>query len=340
MMKKWSKSKQRLIAFLMGLSIIVLIVLSAEWFLSTQGQKPAYQISQIGGWVMMPHEKNRRMQSPQGHDFLMTTNADGLRSSLSTVKQSPRFRIAILGDSTVFGWGVNDEDSFPSQLETALASSFPSVEVLNAAQPGHSSTQAAEVFRHIVSAYQPDLSILFLPEHDHNRVLVSDREVLRGGDHWQSQLRVFLARRSALYSWLRHAIFPRAKSLWVFPDQEHSEPRVPRVSDSEREENILEMRSTAASWEGVVWIGLFPSHYDLDQERGAPPKSRFGSQWIKEIHQQHQIPFFELRNCCGPDGDALVFPYDRGHLNAQGCQVVAAAAAEKLHSYLSAQGMH
>ena len=143
MIKKWSKSKQRILAFAMGCTFVISIILCAEWYLSTQGQQPAYQISRIGGWVMMPHAKERRMKSPQGHDFLMTTNTDGLRSSLNAHKESNRFRIAILGDSTLFGWGVHDEDSFPAQLETFLSASFPSVEVLNAAQPGHSSTQAA-----------------------------------------------------------------------------------------------------------------------------------------------------------------------------------------------------
>ena len=143
MIKQWSKTKQRIIALAMGSTFAISIIFSAEWFLSTQGQQPAYQISQIGGWVMMPHAKERRMKSPQGHDFLMTTNPDGLRSTLNENKNPNRFRIAILGDSTLFGWGVDDMDSFPAQLEAFLSASFPSVEVLNAAQPGHSSTQAS-----------------------------------------------------------------------------------------------------------------------------------------------------------------------------------------------------
>ena len=136
MKKKWSKNKQRFVAFLMGTTVVIITICSFEYYLIAQGQRPAYQVSNIGGWVMMPNENNRRMRSHQGHDFQITTNKDGLRTSISPQK-SNAFRIAVLGDSTVFGWGVNDMETFSYQLQKALSEHIPSVEVLNAAQPGH-----------------------------------------------------------------------------------------------------------------------------------------------------------------------------------------------------------
>ena len=62
--------------------------------------------------------------------------------------------MALLGDSTVFGWGVDDGQT----VADGLAAALPGVEVLNAGQPGYSTVQAARLLE-VVAAWRPEASL-------------------------------------------------------------------------------------------------------------------------------------------------------------------------------------
>jgi hypothetical protein len=332
-----SSAGQRFAAIGFGMVAAFGMALVAEGALRSQGYEPAYRVETIGGWRLMPGLSKRRMRGNiDPHDFVLSTNGDGLRTDLSK-EQKHGVRIAVMGDSTVFSWGVDEGETFAEALAAGLRNvrpkGAPAPQILNAAQPGHSSTQAAELFEDAVGLYQPDLTVLFLPQHDQNLVLVSDREVLDGAKGPTAALRVTLAQKSMLYSWLRLRLFPHADALWVFPGQEHSEPRVPRVSDRERSENLDRIRTTASAWGGDVILGLFPLYPDLQQKRGEPPLPRAGEDWLQNEGKKDPR-ILDLRGCCGPDADSLVFPYDHGHLNAKGSKVAGLAAAEELRALL------
>tara|TARA_B110000037_G_scaffold84667_1_gene100479 strand:- start:335 stop:1315 length:981 start_codon:yes stop_codon:yes gene_type:complete len=88
-------------------------------------------------------------------------NERGLRSpEIPLEKAANERRVLILGDSTVYGVLVSDEDSFAGQLETQLQSIDPGIQVLNAGCPGYSSWQALQALKHRLMDYQPDLVII------------------------------------------------------------------------------------------------------------------------------------------------------------------------------------
>jgi lysophospholipase L1-like esterase len=64
-------------------------------------------------------------------------------------KKKPKgvWRIAALGDSTMFGWGIREEETFPAVLQRALNSGSDSreYEVLNFAVPGYNTAMEAEL---------------------------------------------------------------------------------------------------------------------------------------------------------------------------------------------------
>jgi lysophospholipase L1-like esterase len=72
------------------------------------------------------------------------------------------FRIALLGDSMTFGWGVRDDETFAARLEEKLRAARPADrwEVDNFAMIGFNTAQAAEAYLRDVAAYAPDLVLL------------------------------------------------------------------------------------------------------------------------------------------------------------------------------------
>lgn len=81
-------------------------------------------------------------------------NADGFRGPrLARVRTSGVGRIACVGDSHTFGWGVADDQTWPARLVQAVAP----IEVLNAGVHGHDAEQEARFLEREVLGWRPDL---------------------------------------------------------------------------------------------------------------------------------------------------------------------------------------
>ncbi len=89
-------------------------------------------------------------------------NSQGFRDrEYPLEKDAGTFRIAVLGDSIVWGHGLPVEDSFPEQLERLCAEQVDRrVEVLNFGVSGYSTRQEVELYRVKVSRYDPDLVVV------------------------------------------------------------------------------------------------------------------------------------------------------------------------------------
>lgn len=86
------------------------------------------------------------------------TNSRGWRDRERSVPRAAGVRrVAVLGDSTAWGWGVDQEQMFSALLERALG---PTVEVLNFAVPGYSTDQELAVLTSEVARYQVDVVLL------------------------------------------------------------------------------------------------------------------------------------------------------------------------------------
>ena len=298
----------------------------AELGARAMGVVPAYQPEALGQWRMQANLGGRHTQGPRdGHSFMVTTNEDGLRTTLARARTPGVPRVALLGDSTVFGWGVDDGDT----VADGVAEGLPGIEVLNAGQPGYSTTQAAWLLGEVVAAYQPDLAVFFIPMHDHNMVLVSDREVLEGGSTAVARSRVLLARHSSLYQALRSLIFPHTDRPFLLPDQATSEPRVERVSDAERSRALADARTALAGHGGRVVVGWLPFLADIEGPRGG---ERPSGPWARALARDEAVPLVDVRACCS--GPGLVLADDPGHLSAAGNREAGLAVAAELPSVL------
>ena len=76
------------------------------------------------------------------------------------------FRVAVLGDSMVFGRGVDEANTLPQQLSARLKESYPdiAIEVLNAGFDRFNTVQEAVLLRHRVLPLNPDLLVLGITE--------------------------------------------------------------------------------------------------------------------------------------------------------------------------------
>jgi lysophospholipase L1-like esterase len=90
------------------------------------------------------------------------TNSLGFRGhEYSATKPPGVFRFVGIGDSVMFGWGVNDEETYASLLERALTVERKApVEVLNLGVPGFNTVQEVGLFRERGLALEPDAVLL------------------------------------------------------------------------------------------------------------------------------------------------------------------------------------
>jgi lysophospholipase L1-like esterase len=92
--------------------------------------------------------------------YVAVTNAAGLREDEVPPKQPGVYRVVVIGDSYVLGWGVNREDRWTDQLENLLLAAGHRVEIINAGAGGHSPLEYAQRAAFLIPELQPDLVLV------------------------------------------------------------------------------------------------------------------------------------------------------------------------------------
>jgi lysophospholipase L1-like esterase len=91
------------------------------------------------------------------------TNPQGFRGAPFGEKRPRVLRVVALGDSSTFGWGVEQFEAYPERLATALAErtgrAREDVEVLNLGVPGYSSFQGRVLLARKALGFAPDLVV-------------------------------------------------------------------------------------------------------------------------------------------------------------------------------------
>ncbi len=101
--------------------------------------------------------------------FRVRANQLGLRGpEIATPKPAGTFRVLLLGDSVVFGWGVDDEHTFARRLESEWNAAAPRtrLEVVNTGHPLFDTVQQAATLREFLPKLQPDLVLLVYVVND------------------------------------------------------------------------------------------------------------------------------------------------------------------------------
>jgi lysophospholipase L1-like esterase len=101
------------------------------------------------------------LEKGEGYPPNEETNVDGLRDVTRPVETREGLRrVVILGDSVVFGHGLEAPQAFPHILESSLRATGRDVEVFNVALPGWSTRQERLAFERIARKYKPNVVVL------------------------------------------------------------------------------------------------------------------------------------------------------------------------------------
>ena len=97
-----------------------------------------------------------------------STNSAGLRDDPIRARADFDERIVVLGDSMIFGHGVDDGESFPNQLQAVLRESNRNVDVINAGIKGYGTDGAFKLWtaRLAPLGLEPDLVIFAIYSND------------------------------------------------------------------------------------------------------------------------------------------------------------------------------
>lgn len=142
---------------------IILIVGSMEYAMSAYIRRhpPLHRPHPVYLWELFPdHEGTTDVG---GFLCKLKVNCHGFRGNeVSKKKPADTFRIMILGDSSAFGYGVNQKEVFASVLEDKLSRKYRDrkIEVINAAVPGYTTFSTLNFFRGKGVGFNPDAIII------------------------------------------------------------------------------------------------------------------------------------------------------------------------------------
>jgi hypothetical protein len=94
------------------------------------------------------------------------TNELGFRGAPVAPAAAGRVRIAAIGDSFTFGWGVAETEAWPARLEARLRKKGIGADVLNLGSPGAGPREYAEIAERLLPVLEPDLVVVGLVQGD------------------------------------------------------------------------------------------------------------------------------------------------------------------------------
>jgi lysophospholipase L1-like esterase len=240
-------------------------------------------------------------------------------------------RIAALGDSVTFGFGVAEDDTYPARLAALLAADAAPrrVEWINAGVPGFSSWQGVRHLQQHVLPTRPDVVIVLFGWNDGWRGQAPDSA-------WNPGALQTVIQSSRLFAFGRRAAASLLGRLgWQHDDPAGIAPRVP-VLDFERNiaEIVARIREAGASPVLLTAPAAFGPH--------VPPDSYFRQGWTvprEDLEPMHQRYVEAARRVAAATATPLVdcarlvpadsslFLADGYHPNKAGISIMADAIA-------------
>ncbi len=116
--------------------------------------------------IAIPRSTRMFYETPE-FKYIADINSLGFRDrEWSSEKDDDQIRIAVLGDSFTFGWGVAEEESWPRILENKLRERGYRAVVMNLAQPGYFPYMYAQYASIYLPALKPDIVLVGVLQGD------------------------------------------------------------------------------------------------------------------------------------------------------------------------------
>jgi lysophospholipase L1-like esterase len=283
-----------------------------------------------------------------------SSNALGFRGKeIEVPKPAGTYRIVCLGGSTTEGIGVSNEDTYPAQLERALAGHDVGgrrIEVVNAGFAGFGSQDLYYVLRNLVLPLEPDLLVYY---EVGNRVVES--EFYRRGPREERRVVQWIANHFALYramrqitgvpaafrqdySFTEHRMTPSLERYlsWMGSIADLAAERGVPLAIAEPVHGYISGLWTSSrvpadvEWQWERWRPLLPEHIAMWYEATAFHMAAFAS--------RRRLTWIPLRRCVPADRENFLYHnptmYDPAHYSARGNQRIAQCVADALSSRL------
>lgn len=233
-------------------------------------------------------------------------NAEGWRGPLTHPRPEGVKRIVVMGDSTSYGWGLSEEESWPAQLQHYLGEGW---EVFNRAVPGYTSYQGEILARTELKKLQPDYVTISYGANDAMPYPLREEEVAAAVG----------SRLNTVRSVLDKLALPRLLARWLVPERELTR-RVPPAEYSERLQNIAAQARELGS--ASLALELCQPDDRYHEELGA--LSSLTQVTWQSASPVSQCPFDNLADD-GKGGlkDAPLYFADKCHPNKLGAALVA-----------------
>jgi lysophospholipase L1-like esterase len=277
---------------------------------------------------------------------VQTNSAGMLGREYSRQKPPDTIRIALVGDSVVFGIGVGMEDNTASSLERVLnqTSSAKKYEVLNFGVPSYNTEQEREVVKSKVLGFEPDLILLVFVSNDLDPTLrLNERNYFTTDDELQAGqlpraetydntpgIKKWLDRNSCLYRFLRVRYDNLARLVGIRPPLvDEPDPRYAGATEESKQlwakgqYNLLEIKRLADSI-GAQFVIIEWQHNQALQGEA--------TRILRQFCQQNEIPFLDLAPILidRPGGYAQLSLGWDSHPSKRGHEIIAGTIAEFL----------
>ena len=157
LMKKRSKLKRLLINGCIAFFVAIILLETVELYLHLTykaGEPEPFAFSPVLGWENVPG-LNITFYSPYyGRDIREVHNSLGIRD-VREFGNKTKPRILIIGDSFVYGWGLDQQDIIGRRLQEKL----PGYEVISAGTTGYSTTQYMQEYDNRTRVLHPDIVV-------------------------------------------------------------------------------------------------------------------------------------------------------------------------------------
>lgn len=250
--------------------------------------------------------------------ILHGTDSRGLRGTERSLARAPgRARVAVLGDSVVWGFGIPEEETIPAWLERLAEKRGFALETWNLGVVAYNTYNEKAKYARLAPLIHPDVTIVVVlfndlePEAKHYRV-TSMRTLAdpRRNAPYPDVLRPLL-QKSALF----HAAIRIYWSLVPSGRERISVANLPGILDQ-----LDKIRATADSVGSALVVAAMPSTW--------PEPERFAelANGLRRFCEERQLPFVDLSATLGrPARREYLLPSDPVHPTAEGARLIAAA---------------
>jgi lysophospholipase L1-like esterase len=142
----------KLILVTISVALIVLLLAASDRLYGNYFAKNTQEL------IYPPCSKAHHQSSE--FDITVKINSLGFRDYEYAITKKKKYRVAVIGDSFTFGWGVNLEDCWVKILEKELNESGLNVEILNLGKGGASPADYAQTAEKVIPILKPDLVVV------------------------------------------------------------------------------------------------------------------------------------------------------------------------------------